>query len=71
MGSSAFRRQGTSIQMDCEDPEDEHLRLCGEHFESSCFIKRSGSTRRDIRKGSIPPKFCFITEKEERKPPTV
>lgn len=51
-------------------PVNEHSRLCGEHFESSCFIKRPGSTRTDLRKGSVPTKFCFVTEKEGRKPPT-
>ena len=51
-------------------PVNEHSRICGEHFESSCFIKRPGSTRRDLRKGSVPTKFCFVTEKEGRKPPT-
>lgn len=49
---------------------NEHTRLCDEHFELSCFIKRPGSTWRDIRKGSVPTKFCFVTEKEGRKLPT-
>lgn len=39
---------------------NEHTRLCGEHFELSCFIKRPGSTWRDIRKGSVPSEFCFV-----------
>lgn len=39
---------------------NEHTRLCGEHFELSCFIKRPGSTWRDIRKGSVPTEFCFV-----------
>ena len=46
---------------------NEHSRLCTEHFKSSCFIKRTGSTRRDIMKGSIPTEFCFVTEKGRKK----
>ena len=51
-------------------PVNEHSRPCREQSESSCFIKCPGSTQRDIKKGSVPTKFCFVTEKEGRKPPT-
>ena len=51
-------------------PVNEHSRPCCEQSESSCFFKCPGSTQMDIKKGSVSTKFCFVTEKGGRKPPT-
>ena len=50
-------------------PVHEHSRLCGDHFEVDCFRKISGSSRVNLKPGSIPTKFCFVEEKTPRKSP--
>ena len=50
-------------------PINEHSRLCGDHFEAVCFKKVPGSSRIGLKTGSIPTKFCFVKEKQPRKPP--
>ena len=50
-------------------PINEHSRLCGDHFEAECFKKVPGSSRIGLKTGSIPTKFCFVKEKQPRKPP--
>ncbi|XP_078367675.1 uncharacterized protein LOC144651608 [Oculina patagonica] len=50
-------------------PVNEHSRICGDHFEAECFTKKPGSSRVNLKTGSIPTKFCFVQEKEPRKPP--
>jgi len=50
-------------------PVNEHSRVCGDHFEAECFTKKPGSSRVNLKPGSIPTKFCFVQEKEARKPP--
>ena len=56
-----IRRTNTSV--------NEHSRLCGDHFEADCFKKIPGSSRVNLKPGSIPTKFCFVQEKAPRKPP--
>ena len=43
----------------------------GDHFETSCLIKCSGSSRKNLRSGSVLIKFYFVQEKPARKPPAV
>ena len=50
-------------------PVNEYSRICGDHFEPECFTKKPGSSRVNLKPGSIPTKFCFVQEKEARKPP--
>ena len=50
-------------------PVNEHSRICGDHFEAECFTKKPGSSRVNLKQGSVPTKFCFVQEKEPRKPP--
>ena len=50
-------------------PANEHSRLCGDHFEADCFKKILGSSRVNLKPGSIPTKFCFVQEKTLRKLP--
>ena len=50
-------------------PVNEHSRICGDHFEPECFTKKPGSSRVNLKQGSVPTKFCFVQEKEPRKPP--
>ena len=50
-------------------PVNEHSRLCGDHFEAHCFKKIPGSSRVNLKPGSIPTKFCFVQEKTPRKLP--
>ena len=50
-------------------PVNEHSRLCGDHFEADCFKKIPGSSRVNLKPGSIPTKFCFVQEKTSRKLP--
>ena len=50
-------------------PVNEHSRLCGDHFEVDCFKKLPGSSRVNLKPGSIPTKFCFVQEKTPRKLP--
>lgn len=50
-------------------PINENSRLCGDHFEAECFKKVPGSSRICFKTGSIPTKFCFVKEKQPRKPP--
>lgn len=51
-------------------PVNEHARICGDHFEASCFVKKLGSTRTNLTKSAVPTKFCFVKEKVSRKPST-
>ena len=44
-------------------PVNEHSRLCGDHFEADCFKKIPGSSRVNLKPGSIPSRFCFVQEK--------
>jgi len=46
-----------------------HSRIYGDHFKAECFTKKPGSSRGSVKPGSIPTKFCFVQEKEPRKPP--
>ena len=48
---------------------NEHSRICRDHFKAECFTKKPGSSRASVKSGSIPTKFCFVQEKEPRKPP--
>ena len=50
-------------------PVNEHSRLCGDHFEADCFKNIPGSSRINLKPGSIPTKFCFVQEKTPRKLP--
>ena len=50
-------------------PVNEHSRLCGDHFEADCFKRIPGSSRVNLKPGSIPTKFCFVQEKTPRKLP--
>ena len=43
----------------------------GDHFETSCLIKCSGSSRKNLQGGSVLIKFFFVQEKPARKPPAV
>ena len=52
--------------MACEDSKNQHTsqsRIFGDHFEASCFIKCSGSSRKNLRSGSVLIKFYFVQEK--------
>ena len=51
-------------------PVNKHARICGDHFDPSCFVRCPGSSRVNLRKGSIPTRFCFVKEKQPRKAPT-
>ena len=48
---------------------NEHSRICRDHFKAECFTKKPGSSCASVKPGSIPTKFCFVQEKEPRKPP--
>lgn len=48
---------------------NEHSRICGDHFEAEFFTKKPGSSRVNLKPRSVPTKFCFVQEKEPRKPP--
>lgn len=48
--------------------QNEYSRICGDHFETSWFIKCPGSSRKNLRSGTVPTKFCFVQEKAVRKP---
>lgn len=50
-------------------PVNEHSRICGDHFEASCFVRCPGSSRTNLRTGSVPTKFIFVQETSARKPP--
>ena len=50
-------------------PVKEHSRICGDHFEASCFVRCPGSSRTNLRTGSVPTKFIFVQETSARKPP--
>ena len=51
-------------------PVNQYARICGDHFDGSCFVKCPGSTRINLKKGSVPTKFSFVEEKLPRKAPT-
>ena len=62
-------RPRTSFEMACEDSKNQHTsqsRIFGDHFEASCFIKCSGSSRKNLRSGSVLIKFYFVQEKPAR-----
>ena len=62
-----FRRKG--LQRFKEPThQNEYSRICGDHFEASRFIKCPGSSRENLRSGSMPTKFCFVQEKAARNP---
>ena len=44
-------------------PVNEHSRLCGDHFEADCFKRLPGSSRVNLKPGSIPTKFYFVRDK--------
>ena len=44
--------------------------VCSQHFEASCFTKPPGGQRTRLKRGSVPTKFIFSTEKPKRKKPT-
>ena len=73
LASLTAGEQRTAFQMACENstntPVNEHSRLCGDHFEADCFKKIPGSSRVNLKPGSIPTKFCFVQEKTPRKLP--
>jgi len=50
-------------------PVNEHLRICRDHFKAKCFTKKPGSSSASVKPGSSPTKFCFVQEKEPKKPP--
>lgn len=49
-------------------PVNEHVRICSEHFEPSCFLI-SYNGRKMLRKDAIPTKFSFTKPTKERAPP--
>ena len=51
-------------------PVNQYARICGDHFDGSCFVRCPGSTRINLKKGSVPTKFSFVEEKLPRKAPT-
>ena len=62
-------RPRTSFEMACEDSKNQHTsqsRIFGDHFEASCFIKCLGSSRKNLRSGSVLIKFYFVQEKPAR-----
>ena len=70
LASFTAGEQRTAFQMARKNsPVNEHSRLCGDHFEVDCFRKISGSSRVNLKPGSIPTKFCFVEEKTPRKSP--
>ena len=59
-------RPRTSFEMACEDSKNQHTsqsRIFSDHFEASCFIKCSGSSRKNLQSGSVLIKFYFVQEK--------
>ena len=50
-------------------PNNEHSRLCGNHFEANCFKKIPGSSCVNLKPRSVPTRFCFVQEKTLRELP--
>jgi len=74
LASLTTAKQIVAIQMRAKirrtnTPVNEHSRICRDHFKAECFTKKLGSSRASVKPGSIPIKFCFVQEKEPRKPP--
>ena len=49
-------------------PVNEHVRICSEHFEPSCFLI-SHNGRKKLRKDAIPTRFSFTKPAKERTSP--
>ena len=68
-------RPRTSFEMACDRFEESATPVSrgffGDRFETSCLIKCSGSSRKNLRSGSVLIKFYFVQEKPARKPPAV
>ena len=47
---------------------NEHSRICGDHFEAECFTKKPGSSRVNLKPGSVLTKFCFAQEEAPKRP---
>ena len=62
--SSAARRRRTPEERLAKirwtnTPVNQHASICGDNFYPSCFVRCLVSTRVNLKKGSVPSRFCF------------
>lgn len=50
-------------------PVSKNSYVCSKHFEPECFTKPLGGQRIRLKAGSVPTKFVFTAEKQQRKRP--